>query len=73
MSTNRIDAEVSTLKKQLELRASHDHGGDSHETNIKQSDAPTIEVNMTAATFLFIGFWYCHFWSGVLLLISHRC
>ncbi|PIN07942.1 hypothetical protein CDL12_19492 [Handroanthus impetiginosus] len=41
----RIDAEVSTLKKQLdEIRASHNHGGYGHETNIKQSTAPTIEA-----------------------------
>ncbi|KAI3458705.1 hypothetical protein Pfo_015368 [Paulownia fortunei] len=39
----RIDAEVSTLKKQLELRASHNHGDDGHQTNMKQSTAPTIE------------------------------
>ncbi|KAK4385448.1 hypothetical protein Sango_2668800 [Sesamum angolense] len=40
----RIDAEVTVLKKQLdELGASHSHGGDVHETIIKQSTAPTIE------------------------------
>ncbi|KAL8551978.1 hypothetical protein ACS0TY_000871 [Phlomoides rotata] len=39
----RIDAEVSTLKKQLELRASHSHG-DGDETNTKESAAPTIEA-----------------------------
>ncbi|KAH6762678.1 structural maintenance of chromosomes protein, partial [Perilla frutescens var. hirtella] len=40
----RIDAEVYTLKKQLESRASHSHDGDSQETNIKQSASPTIEA-----------------------------
>ncbi|EYU19907.1 hypothetical protein ABFS82_06G076700 [Erythranthe guttata] len=40
----RIDAEVSTLKKQLELRASQDHVTDGHEANIIQSNAPTIEA-----------------------------
>ncbi|KAK6135863.1 hypothetical protein DH2020_030350 [Rehmannia glutinosa] len=40
----RIDAEVSTLKKQLELRASQEHGDDGHRTNLKQSTAPTIEA-----------------------------
>ncbi|XP_011101623.1 myosin-10 isoform X2 [Sesamum indicum] len=40
----RINAEVAVLKKQLdELGASHSHGGDVHETIIKQSTAPTIE------------------------------
>ncbi|KAL7107817.1 hypothetical protein ACP275_06G078400 [Erythranthe tilingii] len=40
----RIDAEVSTLKKQLELRASQDHVTDGPETNIIQSNTPTIEA-----------------------------
>ncbi|KAK4431199.1 hypothetical protein Salat_0882000 [Sesamum alatum] len=41
----RIDAEVAVLKKQLdELGVSHSHGGDVHETIIKQSTAPTIEA-----------------------------
>ncbi|KAL8050350.1 hypothetical protein ABFX02_06G077200 [Erythranthe guttata] len=43
-SLSRIDAEVSTLKKQLELRASQDHVTDGHEANIIQSNAPTIEA-----------------------------
>lgn len=50
MSSNRIDAEVSTLKKQLELRASHNHGGDGDETNTRESAAPTIEVRIAAPT-----------------------
>ncbi|KAL3838108.1 hypothetical protein ACJIZ3_022699 [Penstemon smallii] len=41
----RIDAEVSTLKKQLdELRASRNRGADSHETNIRENTAATIEA-----------------------------
>lgn len=42
----RIDSEVSTLKKQLESRASHNHGdgGDSHKSDIKQIASPTIEA-----------------------------
>ncbi|XP_042062824.1 myosin-10-like [Salvia splendens] len=40
----RIDAEVSTLKKQLESRASYNLDGDSLETNSKQSTASTIEA-----------------------------
>ncbi|GER38081.1 unnamed protein product [Striga asiatica] len=40
----RIDAEVSTYKKQLESRASHYHGNDGHKTNIKQSTAEAIEA-----------------------------
>lgn len=48
MSTNRIDAEVSTLKKQLELKASHSHGGDGDETNTNKSAATTIEVSIAA-------------------------
>ncbi|KAL3645305.1 hypothetical protein CASFOL_010485 [Castilleja foliolosa] len=40
----RIDAEVSTLNKQLELRASQHHGDDGHQTNMKQGTDPTIEA-----------------------------
>ncbi|KAG8380723.1 hypothetical protein BUALT_Bualt06G0045600 [Buddleja alternifolia] len=41
----RIDSEVTTLKKQLdELREPHNHGGDGSETNIKENTAPTIEA-----------------------------
>ncbi|KAL1535611.1 ELKS/Rab6-interacting/CAST family member 1-like [Salvia divinorum] len=40
----RIDAEVSTLKKQLESRASYNHDGDSLETNSKQNASSTIEA-----------------------------
>ncbi|XP_042028807.1 myosin-10-like [Salvia splendens] len=40
----RIDAEVSTLKKKLESRASYDHDGDSLETNSKQNASSTIEA-----------------------------
>ncbi|GFP81743.1 hypothetical protein PHJA_000317600 [Phtheirospermum japonicum] len=40
----RIDAEVSTLNKQLELRASHHHGDDGHQTSMKLGTAPTIEA-----------------------------
>ena len=49
-TTNRIDAEVSTLKKQLESRASYNLDGDSLETNSKQSAASTIEVNIAVPT-----------------------
>lgn len=46
MFTNRIDAEVSTLRRQLdELRASYTHHGDGHEMNAKPSSGPTIEVS----------------------------
>ncbi|XP_042045519.1 myosin-10-like [Salvia splendens] len=40
----RIDAEVSTLKKTLESRASYDHDGDCLETNSKQNASSTIEA-----------------------------
>lgn len=46
MFTNRIDAEVLTLKKQLESRASCNHSGEIDETNIKQTVSPTIEVKL---------------------------
>lgn len=40
----RIDAEVSTLKNKLdELKASHRHVGDGHETNHKEDISLTIE------------------------------
>ncbi|CAA0808226.1 Unknown protein [Striga hermonthica] len=40
----RIDAEVSTYKKQLESRASHYHVNEGHQTNMKQSTAEAVEA-----------------------------
>lgn len=56
MLTNRIDSEVSTLKKQLESRKTPKHDDDSHEADMKQSAASKIEVSIAVPNCLLIRF-----------------